>query len=69
MSSPQSKQAAVERMVAQAQAKVSWGRAIAQANVGLAGKPAPTSRAEDRPRAGWAKVVARINARIRARME
>ena len=61
------KRTRVEQLVADAQAKVSWGRAIAKA--GLAAKPAATalSNAQAQPKAGWAKVVARINARIRAR--
>jgi len=64
----QPKRTAVEQMVANAQAKVSWGRAVARANAGLAGKPAAAApQAQEQPKAGWAKVVARINARIRAR--
>lgn len=64
----QPKRTAVEQLVANAQAKVSWGRAIARANAGLARAPAASApQAQAQPKAGWAKVVARINARIRAR--
>jgi len=61
----QPKRSAVEQMIASAQTKVSWGRAVARANAGLSGKPRVALRQpQDRPRAGWQKVVARINARL-----
>jgi len=64
----QSKRTAVEQMVANAQAKVSWGRAVARANAGFAGRPAAAAlQAQELPKAGWAKVVARINARLSSR--
>jgi len=63
MSSNQSKRTAVEQIVANAQAKVSWGRAVARANAGLAGKPAAAPQAHERPKAGWAKVIAKLNGR------
>jgi len=45
--------------------RASWKRAVARVNASLGRKPAAASASEERPKSGWAKVVARHNAQLR----